>query len=118
MSDVFEENIRKEEKLFLSLCSREDKQKLMQQIPITFHDYLRITCILSNLNLVFYEIRLIELFPEFHKKKEQMLVRHEEILKEYPDYDKDENFNKIVQDWLTEFHSQIPDNCHPHPHET
>ena len=53
--DLFEKNVRKEERLFLSLCSPEDKQKLMQQIPMTFNDYLRITCIIFHMNLVYYE---------------------------------------------------------------
>lgn len=87
--DLFEKNVRKEERLFLSLCSPEDKQKLMQQIPMTFNDYLRITCIIFHMNLVYYEVKINERFPEFHKQKNQMFIRHKNIIKEYPEYYED-----------------------------
>lgn len=107
MTNLFEKNILKEEKLFLSLCSLKDKQKLLQQIPMSFNDYLRISCILYAMNLLYYKIRINELFPEFFKMEEEMLKRHNKILKEYPDYYEDENIDEKVQNWLIEFYSQL-----------
>ena len=108
-SDLFEKAVNKEEQWFLSLCSVNDKQKLMRQIPMTFSDYLRITCITCNMGLVYYGVKISELFPEFYEMKQQMLKRHKAILKEYPDYYKDEGVSNKVQLWLTEFCNQIPD---------
>lgn len=109
LSENFEKEARKEEQLFLSLCSQRDKQKLMKQIPMSFQDYLRITCIISFMDLVYYEVKLNELFPELHEEKEQMLKRHKVIISEYPDYYKDEDVYKKVQDLLTAFCCQISD---------
>lgn len=111
ISDLFEKEVKKEERLFLSLCSQKDKQKVTQKIPMTFHDYLRITCIISNLRLFDYEVKIGEDFPKYHEMKKEMLKRHEDILREYPDYYKDEAFDKKEQNWLLEFCSQIPDTC-------
>lgn len=107
MSGLFEENTRKEERIFLSLCSPADKQKLMQQIPMSYNDYLRLTCIISNMNLVYYQIKINELFPDFYKMRKQMLKRHNEILQIYPDYYEDEDFYKTEKNWLAEFFDQI-----------
>ena len=109
ISDVFKRDIKKEEMLFLSLCSREDKLKLEKKIPLTYNDYLRITCILTHMNFVLYELKVNELFQEYHTMKKQMMIRHKDILKEYPDYYKDEAVDIKIHNWLLEFCSQIPD---------
>lgn len=109
MTDSFEKSAKREEKLFLSLCSLQDKQKLLQQIPMTYNDYLRITCILYSMNLVYYKMRFNEMFPKFNKMEEQMLKRHNDIFKEYPDYYKDEDIDNKIQNWLIEFCNQISD---------
>lgn len=72
MTDLFEENANSEEKLFLSLCSLQDKQKLLQKIPMTYNDYLRISCILYSMNLVYYQMEFNEMFSKFYKMEEQM----------------------------------------------
>lgn len=105
----YEKKTAKEQSLFLSLCCQEDQQKLTQEIPMTFRDFLRITCILFYMNLTFYEIKLNELFPEFYFKKEQLLARLLDITEEYPSFSRDENFEEVIRQWLTDFYNQIPD---------
>lgn len=82
---------------------------MTREIPMSFYDFLRISCILFYMNFIFYESYLNELFPEYSLRKEDMLKRHRDILNEYPDYYKDECFHEKMQLWLTEFCDQIPD---------
>ncbi len=104
----FEMETEKEQNLFFSLCSLEDQKKIIMEIPMSFHDFLRITCILFHLNFTYYEIYINELFPEYCLMKENMLIRHRDILEEYPDYYQDECFPEKVRNWLLEFCHQIP----------
>lgn len=46
------------------------------------------------MNLVYYKVKFNEIFPEFYEMKEQMLKRHRDILEEYLNYYKDEDFDK------------------------
>ena len=105
----FEIQTKNEQTLFFSLCCTEDRQKLTREIPMSFYDFLRISCILFYMNFIFYESYLNELFPEYSLRKEDMIKRHRDILNEYPDYYKDECFHEKMQLWLTEFCDQIPD---------
>ncbi|MCI9082956.1 MAG: hypothetical protein HFI70_11835 [Lachnospiraceae bacterium] len=105
----FDKETEKEQTLFYSLCCREDRQKLTREIPMTFNDFLRISCILFHMDFTFYETHLNELFPEFYQQKEHMLTRHHDILLEYPDYYEDECFEEKIRIWLTEFCDQITD---------
>lgn len=105
----FDMETEKEQNLFFSLCSQTDKQKLTGKLPMTYHDFLRICCILFHLNLTFYETYVNELFPEFYQKKEHMMTRHNDILLEYPDYYKDECFEEKIKTWLIDFCEQIED---------
>lgn len=109
ISDIFEEEIKKERELFLSLCSLKDKQKLTGQIPMTYQDYLRIICIIHNMDLSFYEMKISEEFPEFYIMMEEMLERHRDIVEEYPDYYEDEGWYQKERKWLIDFCSQISD---------
>lgn len=108
---TFEMETEKEQNLFFSLCSQEDKQKLTGELPMTYPDFLRICCILFHLNLAFYETYVYELFPEFYRKKEHMMTRHNDILLEYPDYYKDECFEEKMKTWLIQFCEQIKDTA-------
>ncbi len=92
ISDIFAEEVKKEGEIFLSLCRLEDKQKLTGQIPMTYQDYLRIICIIHNMDLIHYEIKINEEFPEFYIMMEEMLERHRDIVKEYQDYYEDESW--------------------------
>lgn len=107
--NLYEKRVIEEERLFLSLCNSEDRQKLLRQIPLTYHDYLRLTYIMACMNLVYYEMKINEYFPEYDKARWQMLERHEEISSQYPDYYKDEEFDKELCDWLIKFCEQISD---------
>ena len=86
LSENFEKEARKEEQLFLSLCSQRDKQKLMKQIPMSFQDYLRITCIISFMDLVYYEVKLNELFPELHEVNIQIIIKMRMFTKKFRTY--------------------------------
>lgn len=105
----YDQQAAKEQTLFLSLCCQEDRQKLEQETPMSFHDFLRITCILFYLDLTFYEIKLNESFPEFYFKKEQLMARLLDIAEEYPDFCLEEGFEEKIRIWLTDFYNQIPD---------
>lgn len=109
MKNLFEKKVKIEEKLFLSLCSLGDKQKITQQAPMAYIDYLRITYILYRMNLLHFIVKFNELFPEFYQMKEHMLKRHIDILKEYPNYYIDEDVDKKEQNWLIDFCNQISD---------
>lgn len=109
ISDIFAEEVKKEGEIFLSLCSLEDKQKLTGQISMTYQDYLRIICIIHNIDLMHYKIKINEEFPEFYIMMEEMLERHRDIVKEYPDYYEDEGWYKRERKWLIDFCSQISD---------
>lgn len=65
----FDKETEKEQTLFYSLCCREDRQKLTREIPMTFNDFLRISCILFHMDFTFYETHLNELFQNFISKK-------------------------------------------------
>lgn len=56
MLNLYEKSVIEEEQLFLSLCNSEDRQKLLRQIPMTYHDYLRLTYIMACMDLVYYDI--------------------------------------------------------------
>ncbi len=105
----FDLEIEKEQNLFFSLCSLEDRQRLNMEIPMSFHDFLRISCILFYMDFNYYETHINELFPELYRQKEHMLMRHNEIMLEYPNYYKDEGVDEKIRNWLTEFCGQIKD---------
>ncbi|MEY8390919.1 hypothetical protein D3Z36_04180 [Lachnospiraceae bacterium] len=105
----FELETEKEQTLFFSLCSPEDRQKLTREIPMSFRDFLRISYILFFMDFNYYETYINELFPEYYKKKEHMLIRHIEIMLEYPNYYKDEGVEEQIRSWLTDFCDQVKD---------
>lgn len=107
--DDYEDQVKKEESMFLSLCSKEDRKKLTREIPLSFMEYVRIICILSHTDFVFYEMYLNEQFPEYCRRREEIQKRHEEILEKYSDYYEDECFEEKVNIWLKEFCAQISD---------
>ncbi len=74
-----------------------------------FENYRRIACILTFLELFYYEIELRNRFPDFYRKKEQMEERTGDIMTEYPDYCKDEGLDEQINIWLSEFCDQIAD---------
>lgn len=109
MERNYDKQVEKEKKLFLSLCSEEDRKKLTKEKEMSLHDFLRISHILMSIDLIFYAVELIEIFPELSKQKKEMEKRREEISVDYPDYCEDEGFNDKADTWLLDFCNQIQD---------
>lgn len=98
----------KEEKLFLYLCTSEDRERISGKREMKFYDFLRITYLISRLEMTFYEIHLNTIFPELKKKEEEMMKRHDDILKDYPEYYKDEGIPDILRKWCMDFCLHMP----------
>lgn len=101
------EQLKKEERTFLSLCCQRDRDMLTGKTDMSLQDFERITYLTMALDFTKYTIALYEQYLDFTNTLSEQINRENEILKEYPTYYLDEQVDKIYQQWIDDFLSHV-----------
>lgn len=102
------EQLKTEEKIFLSLCCQHDRDMLTGKTEMTLRDFERITYLTTALGYVSYTITLNEQYLNFTNTLSEQFDRENDILEEYPDYYIDEEIDILYQKWIDDFLSHVP----------
>lgn len=98
----------KQKKAFLSLCGQHDYDLLTGKEAMTQADFERITYITTALGYSSCTQELISEHLELACKEAERTDREFDILKDYPEYFKDENVYEQTDEWIEDFISQAP----------
>ncbi|MDN9572384.1 hypothetical protein KLL42_05780 [Clostridioides difficile] len=101
------EQLKKEERTFLSLCCQRDRDMLTGKTDMSLHDFERITYLTMALDFTKYTIALYEQYLDFTNALSEQINRENEILKGHPTYYLDEHVDKIYQQWIDDFLSHV-----------
>ena len=98
----------KQMKVFLSLCGQRDYDLLTGKEAMTQADFERITYITTALGYSSCTQELISEHLGLACKEAERIDREFDILKDYPEYFKDENVYEQIDEWIEDFISQAP----------
>lgn len=102
------EQLKTEEKLFLSLCNKTDREMLVGKIPMTVQNFERICYIAESMEFEEYDIYLMTVWNEQMEQLAHKVVRESLIMEGYPEYPWDEGLLDRREQWLRDFCSQLP----------
>lgn len=99
-----DEQLRKEQLLFLTLCSEEDRQRINGERVLTVWDFERITCLFYNLGLLNY---LFAFEVEHSNLIQQLGWEIEQDIKSMNPEKRRLEVQNVIK-WLEDFCQQLP----------